>query len=230
MAELNIKKSKYYQVLKALNITAKKDLNKKAYLTNEQAQRVREFFNNSYSPQSEGSSNSSLQSGGLSNSPQSGGLSNSPQTEGSSNSSLQSGGANNSSLVKDTDSKLGSSSNGSLVKGTERNLDNSSNGSLVKTSEGELATPASQENIYVKPDEPTAGLDVNKLMRDAAELKARELAMGDLVKRSLADKMTYKDLPQDLKDCVDEAHQAANPDFFPQDIASQLLEQHRATV
>lgn len=205
MAELGIKKSKYYQVLKALNITAKKDLNKKAYLTNEQAQRVRDFFNSSYSPQSEGSSNSSLQSEGLSNS---------PQTENSSNSSLQTKAANNSSLVKDADS----------------NLDNSSNGSLVKTSEGELATPANQENIYVKPDEPTAGLNVNKLMRDAAELKARELAMGDLVKRSLADKMTYGDLPQDLKDCVDEAHQAANPDFFPQDIASQLLEQHREAM
>ena len=177
MDELNIKKDKYYGILKTLGIKAAKDSDKKAYLSEGQANRIRAYFS--------GNSNS-----------------------------LESEVSSNSLLVKDGDS----------------NLDTSSNGSLVKTSEGELATPASQENIYVKPDEPTAGLDVNKLVRSAAELKARELAMGDLVKRSLADKMTYGDLPQDLKDCVDEAHQAANPDFFPQDIASQLLEQHRATV
>jgi hypothetical protein len=33
----------------------------------------------------------------------------------------------------------------------------------------------SEENIYVKPAEPTAQIDINQLMREAAELKAREI-------------------------------------------------------
>jgi hypothetical protein len=36
------------------------------------------------------------------------------------------------------------------------------------------------ENIYVQPEAPTAQFDMNQLMRSAAELKAREIAMPEL--------------------------------------------------
>ncbi len=40
-------------------------------------------------------------------------------------------------------------------------------------------------------------------MRGAAELKARDLAMPNLVMRELADRMTEDDLPEDLKEKVE---------------------------
>jgi len=85
-----------------------------------------------------------------------------------------------------------------------------------------------QENIYVKPPEdPTAGMDIDRLIREAAELKARNLAMGDLVKLSLAQKMSFEDLPVDLKEKVTAASETANPKDSPASIASQLLARYR---
>ena len=68
-----------------------------------------------------------------------------------------------------------------------------------------------------------------RLRRSAAELKAREVAMPDLVKRAVADQMTEEDLPEDLKEKVNLAREAANPKFTPTEVASQLLNQWRAT-
>lgn len=84
------------------------------------------------------------------------------------------------------------------------------------------------EDIYVKPEEPTDQFDVNGLVREAAELKAREVAMPHLVKRALADKMEESDLPTDLQEKVGLAREAANPKFTPQQVAEQLLAQLRA--
>jgi hypothetical protein len=80
-----------------------------------------------------------------------------------------------------------------------------------------------QENIYVQPAEPTAQFDMNQLMRDAAELKAREIAMPALVKRAIADKMTEQDLPEDLQEKIGLAREAANPKYTPAEVADDLL-------
>ena len=85
-----------------------------------------------------------------------------------------------------------------------------------------------EENIYVKPSEPTAQFDLNQLMRDAAELKAREIAMPALVKRAIADKMTEEDLPEDLQEKVNLAREAADPKFTPVSVADALLNQWRS--
>jgi hypothetical protein len=86
----------------------------------------------------------------------------------------------------------------------------------------------SEENIYVKPAEPTEQFDLNLLMRDAAELKAREIAMPALVKRAIADKMTEEDLPEDLQEKVNLAREAANPKYTPASVADDLLNQWRS--
>ena len=109
------------------------------------------------------------------------------------------------------------------------------NSTLVKTNDNNLVessqeiTSTQTEDIYVEPEQPTEQLDVNGLMRGAAELKAREVAMPDLVKRAVADQMTEEDLPEDLKEKVNLAREAANPKFTPTEVASQLLNQWRAT-
>ncbi len=102
------------------------------------------------------------------------------------------------------------------------------NASIVKSNNGELKTQQDNDEIYVEPEEPTANIDVNNLMRSAAELKAREVAMPDIIKRAIADQMTEDDLPEDLKEKVNLVREAANPKFKPTDVASQLLNQWRA--
>jgi hypothetical protein len=88
--------------------------------------------------------------------------------------------------------------------------------------------PLATGNIYVEPETPTAGMDIDRLVREAAELKARNLAMGDLVKLSIAQNMTFEDLDPDLQAKVTAAHNAANPKDTPASIASQLLAQYRS--
>ena len=97
------------------------------------------------------------------------------------------------------------------------------------TTNSSSSSELGQDEIYVEPEQPTEQFNVNGLMRGAAELKAREVAMPDLVKRAVADQMTEEDLPLDLKEKVNLAREAANPKFTPAEVASQLLSQWRAT-
>ena len=124
MEELGIRKSKYYTILKDLGIKAEKDKNGKSYLTEDQADRIREYLSgNTQAGESEDSDNSNL--------------------------------------VKVDDSDIAASANSNEA-----------------------------EDIYIKSDAPTSSLDFSQLMRSAAELKTRELAMADLVKREVANRMT----------------------------------------
>lgn len=105
------------------------------------------------------------------------------------------------------------------------------NSSIVKVDDSnELASnnSESEDDIYVNREEPTAQFDMNRLMREAAELKAREMAMPSLVKREIANRMNEEDLPEDLREKVNIAREVANPKFTPADIATQLLTQHRS--
>ena len=98
--------------------------------------------------------------------------------------------------------------------------------SIVKQDNSQAAV--SVDSIYVEPEEPTANVDINNLLRNAAQLKARDLAMRDLITRKLADEMSEEDLPPDLQEKVRLAREAANPKFTPQEVATSLLAQWRA--
>ena len=105
------------------------------------------------------------------------------------------------------------------------------NSSMVKVDDSNEMTSTnsnSDEDIYVEPETPEENLNIDKLMRSAAELKAKEIAMPDLVKRAVADKMTEEDLPEDLKEKVEAVREAANPKWTPQGIADNLLTQWRS--
>lgn len=67
------------------------------------------------------------------------------------------------------------------------------------------------------------------LWRSAAELKAQQLSVGDLVKLHLAAGMSFEDLPEDLQEQVRTINQAANPDVKKSaaSIAIAILEQRR---
>lgn len=80
-------------------------------------------------------------------------------------------------------------------------------------------------------DRPAAddneGFDIEELIRRAAELKGQQLAMGDLVTLELAKRMTYEDLPDDVKQKLAAVREAANPKAQPAQVAEKLLSQWR---
>ncbi|NEO91395.1 MAG: hypothetical protein F6K56_14605 [Moorea sp. SIO3G5] len=117
--------------------------------------------------------------------------------------------------VKKTGKRSGFSDN-SIVIADDSNL----------SAENPIPTTETEGDVYVQAENPTDQFNVNQLMRSAAELKARELAMADLV-RALADKMGWDDLPQDLQQKVIDAEEAANPKYTPASIADTLLAQYR---
>ena len=86
----------------------------------------------------------------------------------------------------------------------------------------------SPEEIYTEPQDPIAQFELDKLVRAAAELKAREIAMPALVKRAIANQLSEEDLPDDLKEKVNLAREAANPKLTPAAIASQVLNKSRS--
>jgi hypothetical protein len=111
------------------------------------------------------------------------------------------------------------SNNGaSLVRADDKNLTASTN------SNEKHLTP----EIYVEPEQPVDNSEVAVLLREAEELRAREIAMRDLIKRKLADQMSEEDLSPDLQEKINLAREAANPKFTPQEVAQTLLTQWRA--
>ncbi|AOX04724.1 hypothetical protein BJP34_35690 (plasmid) [Moorena producens PAL-8-15-08-1] len=121
------------------------------------------------------------------------------------------------SHVKKTGKRSGFSNN-SIVKVDDSNL----------AKENEATTSEIEGDVYVQPENPTDQFDPNDLIRSAAELKAYEMAVPDLVKRALADKMDWDDLPEDLQQKVSDAKKAANPKYTPASIADTVLVQHRS--
>ena len=84
-----------------------------------------------------------------------------------------------------------------------------------------------EDDIYVTPDEPTENINVDNLVREAAELKAREIAIPDLLKRAIADKLTEEQLPEDLQQKIRLAREAANPKYTPSMLAEKILARYR---
>ena len=104
----------------------------------------------------------------------------------------------------------------------------SNNSELATNTEKSSLAIAEEDNIYVEAQEPTANIDLEKLMREAAELAARNMAMPALIKKEIADRMNEEDLPEDLREKVEIAREVANPKFTPADIAGSLLSQYRS--
>jgi hypothetical protein len=83
------------------------------------------------------------------------------------------------------------------------------------------------EEIYVEPKKETNGFTLDDLVCEAAELKTREMAMPDLIKRAIADKMEEEDLPVDLQEKLNLAREVANPKSTPESIALKILTNYR---
>ena len=96
--------------------------------------------------------------------------------------------------------------------------------SIVQAQGSDLGQPLQEVSAQ---QNPTADFDLKVLLSEAAELKGQQLAMADLVKLKLASQMTYEDLPETVRDKVDQLREAANPKFQVDRIAADLLQQWR---
>jgi hypothetical protein len=156
MGELGIKKSKYYEVLNALDIKAFKDSTGKSYLIEEQVEEITAYL--------------------------------SGNTQRSENEEL-----NNSSLVKADDNNLANSPN----------------------------------SIHVESREAIETTSFDRVLNNAYDLKARELAASDLAVRAIADRITEDDLPQHLKETLEAVRESVAPKWTPDSLADQILAYHR---
>jgi len=86
----------------------------------------------------------------------------------------------------------------------------------------EMPSPTGNPDQAQKPD-----LDMDGIMRSAAELAAHRMAYADQVKLHLASQMTYEDLPGDIQAQVNAVRQSALLSESPVKIAADLLGQWR---
>ena len=107
---------------------------------------------------------------------------------------------------------------GELVTVKEEDITNSKNGEI------------SNKDIYVTPEDPKDNMDVDNIVRQGAELKAREIAMPHLVVRAIADKLDESELPEDLQEKIEDAREASNPKFTPEDLADSILMNYRQNL
>lgn len=153
MEELGIKKDAYYTYLKQLGIKAQKDGDGQAYLTPEQADRIRQLRSHV------------LATGKLE-------------------------GFEQSTLATAPDAGLG-------------------------------------EAPPWEADAPPPPTDFERLIQQAQELAAHNLAMGDLVVAQIAQQMSYEDLSPELQQKVAQVREATRPKANPAHIASQVLNRWR---
>lgn len=101
---------------------------------------------------------------------------------------------------------------------------------LLRSESSTSIATVEESSIFVEVQEPEISeSEEDDLWRSAAELKAQQLSVGDLVKLHLAAGMSFEDLPEDLQEQVRTINQAANPDVKKSaaSIASTILEQRR---
>lgn len=95
----------------------------------------------------------------------------------------------------------------------------------VTVSNSDLDVAAEQVNTQ---DIPTDN-DLSDLIRAAAELKAQQMVIPEMVKLELAKHITYEDFPEDLKQKVTTVREAANPKSQAAQIATRLLSRWRSS-
>ena len=107
---------------------------------------------------------------------------------------------------------------GQLVLSEKNSITNNKNGEI------------SNQDIYVEPEDPKENMDLDAVVRQGAELKAREIAMPHLVVRAIADKLEEHELPEDLQEKIEDAREASNPKFTPEDLADSILMSYRKNL
>lgn len=252
MQELGIKKDAYYRDIKFLNIEIIKDEKGRSYLSEVDAQTLKSlrlwiektgkrkgFPNNFHCGVEESNSNqwgvndSSLISDEGNNF--NGNLTNNSVSSNNnltSNSSLNSNNSAN-NLTSNSALSINNSQENSQLNTNTAEANSTHNSSLTPHSSDNNSIQNSEfvirnsEDIYVEPEDPTDNINVDNLVREAAELKAREIAMQSLVKRAIADKLEEDELPEDLQDKINLAREAANPKFTPDMVATTILARYR---
>lgn len=106
-------------------------------------------------------------------------------------------------------------------------IPNSEEVSNLNSSELAVSDAASIESVQPETEEVPIADDFDYLIRAAAELKGQQLVMPQLIMQALADKMTYEDLPEDVRQKVDSVRKATSPKS-PSLLADQLLQKHRS--
>jgi hypothetical protein len=97
-------------------------------------------------------------------------------------------------------------------------------GGLAIAGETGLMGEVSPMQTEEQPMEP--GME-ERLIRQAMQLKAKELVTPELVVRALANRLTYEDLDDDLKEEVDMVKESASPKFQPSTVADKILDKFR---
>lgn len=103
----------------------------------------------------------------------------------------------------------------------------SSSSDLVKMESGGLDSAAQIPEIEVEAD-PTQGLDMETLYREASEIAAQRLTASEQVVLALASQMSYDDLHPEARAKVDQVREATVPKFNAQALATDLLGQFRS--
>lgn len=75
--------------------------------------------------------------------------------------------------------------------------------------------------------DPSSGLDIEALMREAAELAGHRMTLSNQLVLQLASQMTYEDLPEEVRVKVDSVRAAAQPSEVPGKLAAEILCQWR---
>jgi hypothetical protein len=104
--------------------------------------------------------------------------------------------------------------------------DDRDNNSLVKVDNNNLATSAN--NIYFDSREAIEDNQFDRVLNNAYDLKARELAASDLAVRAIADRITEDDLPQHLKEKLEAVRESVAPKWTPDSLADKILAYHRS--
>jgi len=86
--------------------------------------------------------------------------------------------------------------------------------------------PDRNSALDVSVSEPEVG-NVDQLIEVAAELKAQELVMPQLVTLELARQMTETDMPEHIQQKVQAVREAADPKAHPAKIAANILAEYR---
>ena len=115
------------------------------------------------------------------------------------------------------------------VSETDDVNDADSSGKMTVAASGKISGTDSVIEQEIPQTQPDFSGGMEQLFREAAEIKAQNMVMPNLVKLQLASQMTFDDLPNDLKQKVEAVNEAANPKMEPVGIASQLLAQHRSS-
>ncbi len=102
-------------------------------------------------------------------------------------------------------------------------------GGLAVMEDASLGHVAEEEPTPTPEYETASGSQLDDMVRQAQQLAAHNLVMGNRVITEMARQISYDDLPEDLKQQVDQARAATAPKVNPAEVANSLLSRWRAS-